>query len=89
MPVPCHLVPACNTCHESANLLPPSFLLFLGIRVLQVLSLHIRICSLLHGAPLARQEERLTPPFPFSSCANLGEVAFLKRRLQCSSTTGL
>lgn len=77
MPVPCHLVPACNTCHESANLLPPSFLLFPGIRTLQALSLHVRIAlsSLVH--PWARQEEGFTPPFPFSSCANLAEVAFL------------
>lgn len=42
MPVPCHLVPACNTCHESANLLPPGSLLLPGIRVLQVPGLHPR-----------------------------------------------
>lgn len=69
MPVPCHLVPACNTCHESANLLPPSFLLFSGIRVLQVPSPHPS-GSLWHDALLAVQEEGLTSPFLLSICAN-------------------
>lgn len=58
MPVPCHLVPACNTCHESANLLPPSFLLFPGIQVLQVLTLHISIAlsRMVHPWPGRRRD---------------------------------